>query len=280
MKRYDMDEIETPEEPTGREPEDVPADNPDVCPVEDEAVSASEATDSEDTDEEKPWWDDPSLPWKHKPTRTDFACWTWIAVVGIYGIAMLPLRTILIGWSPPMAAMITGGRTSMVATGAWTHVNGGPLILYWLVGSLSLVKFSWVYWWAGHLWGTGIIDILAGQSARAKRRADRAVRLTNRFSLLAIFLTFLPIPFPMPIVYAAIGASGTPLKRFLPPVFLISCFFQAGYLALGWWIGEPAVAIVNLYAKYMWYVMLVILIGMVGTWWWRQRTAKSSSEAE
>ena len=225
----------------------------------------------EPAEEEKPWWDDPSLPWRHKPTRADLACWAWIAVVGVYGIALMPLRAVLIGWSPPAAAMITGGRTSVVATGAWTFVHGGPIILYWLVASVSLVKFSWVYWWAGRLWGTEIIHILAGQSARAKRSADRAVRVTNRFSLLAIVLTFLPLPFPMPIVFAALGAADTPFKRFFPPVLITSAVFQAGYLALGWWIGEPAVAIVNLYAQYMWYVMLVLLVGMIVTWVWRQR---------
>ena len=230
----------------------------------------------EETPEEKPWWDDPSLPWRHKPTRQDLACWAFIAVVGIYGIALWPMRAILIGWSPPAAAMITGGRASVVATGAWAYVHGGPLILYWLVASISLIKFSWVYWWAGHLWGTEIIHILSGRSARTKKQADRAVRITNRFSLLAIFLTFLPIPFPMPIVFAAIGAAGDPLKRFLPPVFVVSCLFQAGYLALGWWIGEPAVTVVNLYAKYMWYVMLAILAGMIATWWWHRRKTPES----
>ncbi|MCL1907521.1 MAG: DedA family protein [Propionibacteriaceae bacterium] len=225
----------------------------------------------DETAQETPWWDDPSLPWKHKPTKADLACWAWIAVVSVYGLALLPLRAILIGWSPPAAAMITGGRTSVVATGAWVFVNGGPIVVYWIVASLSLVKFSWVYWWAGKLWGTGIIDLLAGQSTRAKKRAERAVRLTNRFWLLAIFLTFLPIPFPMPIVYAAIGAAGTPLKRFLPPVIIVSLIFQAGYLALGWWIGEPAVAIVNLYAKFMWYVVAGILVSMLIGWWIRNR---------
>jgi membrane protein DedA with SNARE-associated domain len=167
--------------------------------------------------------------------------------------------------------MLTGGRTSVVATGAWVRVNGGPLIVYWLVASVSLVKFAWVYWWAGHLWGTGIIELLSGQSARARKRADRAVRLTHRFWLLAIALTFLPIPFPMPIVFAAIGAAGTSLRRFLIPVVAVSCVFQAGYLAAGWWIGEPAVAVVNLYARYMWYVVLVMLVVMVVGWWWRKK---------
>ncbi|MDR2973581.1 MAG: DedA family protein [Propionibacteriaceae bacterium] len=229
--------------------------------------------------EEKPWWDDPSLPWRHKPTRADLACWIWIAVVGIWALATLPLRAILIGWNPPIAAMIMGGRSSVVAAGAWTRVYGGPLVLYWVLAALSLVKFSWVYWWAGKLWGTNIIALLSGQSARAKKRAERAVRVTNRFSLLAIFLTFLPIPFPMPIVFAAIGAAGALLKRFLPPVIAISALFQAGYLALGWWIGEPAVNLVNLYAQYMWYVTIGILVVMLVGWWLRQRRERGQSES-
>jgi membrane protein DedA with SNARE-associated domain len=234
------------------------------------AQPADETDDAQDL----PWWDDPSLPWRHKPTRADLACWIWIAVVGIYSISLLPLRPLLIGWNPPGAAMLTGGRTSVVATGAFTRVDGGPLVVYWLVAALSLVKFSWVYWWAGHLWGSDIIELLAGKSARAKRRAERAVRLTNRWALLAIFLTFLPFPLPMPIVFAAIGAAGTPLRRFLPPVLAVSAVFQAGYLALGWWIGEPAVDIVNLYAQYMWYVTAAILVGMLATWLWRRRRAR------
>jgi len=239
-------------------------------------VSENVDTPVQENTEETPWWDDPSLPWKHKPTRADLACWSWIAVVSIYALGLLPLRAILIGWSPPAAAMITGGRTSVVATGAFASVSTHPHIfwwtlLIWVVAGLSLVKFSWVYWWAGKLWGTGIIDLLAGQSPRAQKRAQRAVHLTNRFWLVAIFLTFLPIPFPMPIVYAAIGAAGTPLKRFLPPVIVCSLIFQAGYLALGWWIGEPAVKLVNLYAQFMWYVVAGILVMMLIGWWVRGR---------
>ena len=239
----------------------------------------SDLTDTKETEEEVPWWDDPALPWAHKPTRSDLACWAWIAVVGIYGIVMLPLRAVLLGLNPPIAAMITGGRSMVVATGAWVNVNGGPLFIYWIVASLSLVKFSWVYWWAGKLWGTGIIDLWAGKSDRSKRRADKAVSLANRFWVLAIVLTFLPLPFPMAIVYAAIGAAGTGLKKFLPPIFITSMVFQAGYIGLGWWIGEPAVKLMNIYAQYMWYAVLVILAVMIATWWWRSRKEKLAERA-
>jgi len=257
----------------------------------DASVAAQEgAGEGEDTDEETPWWDDPSLPWRHRPTRSDLACWAWIMIVAAYTFALMPLRAVLIGWSPPIAAMISGGRTSVVATGAWVHVNGGPswadgtvlahfpwLVLYWLVASVSLVKFSWVYWWAGRLWGTNIIQMWSGTSERSKKRADRAIRVTNRFAVVAIFLTFLPIPFPMAVVFAALGAAKMPLRRFLPPVLVISGIFQAGYLALGWWIGEPAVAVVNLYAKYMWYVFIVMVVAMIVAAVWRTRKPKPES---
>jgi membrane protein DedA with SNARE-associated domain len=228
-------------------------------------------------EEEPPWWAQPGLPWAHKPTRADLLCWGFIVVVGIYSFALLPLRPLLIGFSPPLAAVVTGGRTSVVATGAWVFVHGGPLILWWALAGLSLVKFSWVYWWAGRLWGDGILGILAGQTARSQRRAARAVRVTQRFWWLAVVLTFLPIPFPMPIVFAAIGAAHIPLRRFLVPVLASSWVFQAGYLALGWWIGEPAVKLVDLYARYMWYVTLAILVGMLASWWWKQRRDKARS---
>ncbi|MDR2896333.1 MAG: DedA family protein [Propionibacteriaceae bacterium] len=237
----------------------------------------TDPTTPEKAGQDQPWWDDPSLPWRHKPTRADVVCWAMIAAVGIWGFATIPLRAVLIGWNPPVAAMIMGGRTSVVATGAWTHINGGPLIVYWLLASISLVKFSWVYWWAGHLWGENIISLFAGQSARARRRAQRAVRVTSRWRLLAIFLTFLPVPFPMPIVFAAIGAAGVSLKRFLPPVLVCSAFFQAIYLGLGWWIGQPAVDLVNLYANYMWYFTIVLVAGMIIAWWWRSHRAKGQA---
>ncbi|MDR1213544.1 MAG: DedA family protein [Propionibacteriaceae bacterium] len=246
-----------------------------------EELETSEAVKEPERDEKEPesgpWWADPAWPWSHRPTRADLVCWIMIAVVGVYSLAIAPARAVLIGHSPPLAAAITGGRTSVVATGAWIHVRGGVLVLWWALAALSLIKFSWVYWWAGHRWGDGIITMLAGQTAWSQRRAARAVALTRRWWPLAIALTFLPVPFPMPIVYAAVGAAGIKLGRFLVPVLASSAVFQAGYLALGWWIGQPAVDLVDLYARYMWYVTLAILVGMLGLAWWRSRRRKTEA---
>ncbi len=252
-------------------PEDTEPDE--GVPSPDVRQPEAEPTPDQAKPEEQPkeWWDDPKLPWRHKPTKTDLACWAWIAVVGVYGLVMLPLRPVLLGLSPPVSAAINGGRTSVVATGAWTAVNGGPILLYWLASTLSIVKFDWIYWWAGKLWGDGIIDVFAGRSKGARRRAERAVRLTHRYDILAVALTYVPIPFPTAVVYAAVGAAGMSLKKFLTVNIAIAGIFQAIYLAIGWKIGEPAVALVKIYADYMWYVSIALLVGMLVAAWWRSR---------
>ncbi len=49
------------------------------------------------------WWEDPSLPWKHKPTPSDIACFTWLGVVAVYSIVINVLRPTLAGLAPARA---------------------------------------------------------------------------------------------------------------------------------------------------------------------------------
>lgn len=242
-------------------------------------IAVGEAAPSEPVSPEtgpKEWWDDPRLPWRHKPTRADVACYTWIAILGVYAIVMLPLRPLLLA-NPPLSAVINGGRTSVVATGAWIHVNGGPIALYWAAVTLSIVKFDWVYWWAGKLWGTAILETFTGRSKMSKRRAEIVLKFTHRYETLAVIATYLPLPLPMALIYAAVGASGMRLRKFLIIDIITAAVMQAGYLAIGWWIGEPAVRIVRIYADYSMYVTFGVLGVMLATWWWRRSRTKRSA---
>jgi membrane protein DedA with SNARE-associated domain len=242
-------------------------------------IAVGEAAPSEPDSTEtgpKEWWDDPRLPWRHKPTRADLACYTWIAILGVYAIVMLPLRPLLLA-NPPLSAVINGGRTSVVATGAWIHVNGGPIILYWAAVTLSIVKFDWVYWWAGKLWGHAILETFTGRSKMSKRRAEIVLKFTHRYETLAVIATYLPLPLPMALIYAAVGASGMRLRKFLIIDIIAAAVMQAGYLAIGWWIGEPAVRIVRIYADYSLYVTFGVLGVMLVTWWWRRSRTKRSA---
>lgn len=221
---------------------------------------------------EPEWWDDPALPWRHRPGRADIACMSAMSVVAIYALVMLPLRPVMLGLAPHLLGSL-GYRTGLVLVGALAAVGDlwWPVVL--VIGSLMAMKFDWVYWWAGRLWGRNIMDVwAANKSPRTQRRWDKVWEFTHRYETLAIIVTFLPIPLPAGVIYAALGASGTRLWKFLTVGFLSSLATTAGYMALGYWIGEPAVEVVDTYGQYLWYLSIAIIVGMVAVYWWRQRS--------
>ncbi len=221
---------------------------------------------------EREWWDDPALPWRHQPTRADIACLTALGVVAAYGLVMLPLRPVILGLAPHLLGSL-GYRTGLIMTGALASVGDPWWPLVWAVGSLMVIKFHWVYWWAGRLWGRQILDVFAkDKSERTRRRYDRAWQLTHRFDTLALVATFLPIPLPAGVIFAAVGAAGTSLRKFLTVCVLSSLTTTGAYLAIGHALGEPAVQVMDAYGRYLWYVSIAILVGMIGVAVWRSRT--------
>ena len=48
------------------------------------------------------WWDDPSLPWRHRPSRRDIVCFTWLGIATAYGIVISILRPGLLGTAPQL----------------------------------------------------------------------------------------------------------------------------------------------------------------------------------
>lgn len=227
---------------------------------------------------QKEWWDDPAMPWQHQPGRADIACMTWFGVLAVYSLILLVLRAWWIADHPDWLAMLTGGRSSVAATAARASVGEIP---HWpvvmVIASIASIKFDWVYWWAGKLWGRGIIEVWAGKSPRAKRNYARAERWALKFGWLGIFLAYVPVPLPlMAVVFVLTGASGMSVKKFLIIDFIASTLWMAGFFSLGWALGEPAVAILNQYARISGYVVIGLLAVMIFTAvrQARQRSAK------
>ena len=68
----------------------------------------------------------------------------------------------------------------------------------------------------------GLIEVWSGRSDRARKRNQRAIAFTHKYETWAIFVTYLPIPMPAAVVYAALGAAGTKLSKFLIVSFISS----------------------------------------------------------
>ena len=124
------------------------------------------------------------------------------------------------------------------------------------------MKFDALYWWAGKLWGRGLLEMVSGRSARAARNAARAERLAQRFGVLAIVVTYL-VPLPSPVVYATVGAAGMRLRTFLLVDVATAAATRGLLIWLGFSIGEPAVHVLEVVARYSWYLSIVLLVGVV-----------------
>jgi membrane protein DedA with SNARE-associated domain len=230
---------------------------------------ADSRPDEAETPAEDQWWEDPSLPWKHKPTRSDIACFAWISVVAVYSVVISILRPGLLASAPHVLASL-GSWSGAVMVGALASAGDSWWPLVWVLATVGFVKFDWVYWWAGRLWGRELIEVWSGRSPRARKINQQAERFARKYETLAIIVNFLPIPLPRAVILAVLGEAGTSLKKLLTVSLLTSVVTTGGYLGVGYWIGQPAVAAMDAYGKYLWYVSLAILVIVIANTWWKQ----------
>lgn len=228
------------------------------------AATASTSTDSS----EKEWWDQPGMPWKHEPTKAEKQCFGWMMFMGLFGLAMLPLRGWLLGLNPPLLVALMGSRSGTAALGALTSQGQAPW--YWwlclISGSLMSIKFDWVFWWAGKLWGRGMIEVWAGRSKRATRNYERAERWAHKLGWLGMFVAYVPIPLPlMQVIFVLAGATGMSWKKFMLLDFIASTTWLAIYFGFGWAVGEPAVQALKVYARYANYVAIALVVFIIGS---------------
>lgn len=196
-------------------------------------------------------------------------------LTGVYALVLLPLRPVLLGANTYLLAALGGSRTTAVTIGALAATGVGWWPLGLLLGTFGSVKFDPLYLWAGKLWGRGLIELVAGRSPRAARNAARAERLAERYGVLAILLTYV-IPLPSAVVIATVGAAGMRLRSFLMVDILGSATTRAAYIYLGYRIGQPAVDVVEVIARYSLYISLILLAGIIVNGVRRQRIAKRS----
>ncbi len=219
--------------------------------------------------ERKEWWDDPRMPWKGRPSRADLLCWAGFSLSGIIGLIMIPLRPVLLGASPLALVAITGSRSGLVTIGALSDVGRAdwwPIGL--LLGVLSSVKWDPLFWWAGLLWGRGLIEVVAGRSRWAARNADRAERLARRYAIPAVLLSYV-LPLPAAVIYATVGMAGMRLRTFLLVDLLGAGALCSLYVLLGHRLGQSAVDVVDAIARYSGYISIGLIVVIVLNAIWR-----------
>ena len=193
-----------------------------------------------------------------------------LLLVTAYGFVAIPLRAWLLGVDPALLAVITGSRPALVAVGATARVGEGPWLWPLLGGILSIVKFHWVFWWAGRLWGDAALTRVGGDSPRALRRIARAKAFVRRYQAVAIVLTYVPLPVARELVIVALGTARGRFRTFVLLDVATAAATQTVCVLLGAWLGAAAVVVVKQYALYAGWVaiaaLLVMTVAAVRSW--------------
>jgi len=207
-------------------------------------------------------WSDPRLPWNAKPRAADILCWAGIVLSGVFYWALLPFRASLVGTHPVISELLNGSTESIVAAAAFVRVGQGTMVVVLLAALVGLMKFDWLYWWAGRLWGEKLIILLSGKGQRGTKYMDRVQRWGRKFTWPAVLISYF-LPIPSAIIYVVAGWAEMSLVTFLV-LDLIGALLWAGLLAgLGYELGHHAVVVAKTISHYGLWISLAIVVPVV-----------------
>ncbi|AZA11662.1 DedA family protein [Corynebacterium gerontici] len=201
------------------------------------------------------------------PTKADYWCLGLMLVAGVYGLAIMPLRAWMLAELSrlPWLVALTGSGTGTAALGSAIKVGENLPVLWPIVlGALMLIKFNFVYCWAGKLWGRKIINMWASSSKRSARNYARAERVVDKVGPFGFFLAYLPIPLPIGlVVFTVAGIRGMKLWWFMVLNYISALLWRGAYFWFGYAVGEPAVDLLKQYAEISNYVVIAIVVFVI-----------------
>jgi len=214
------------------------------------------------------WWS--WRPWHGRPRARDLCCVLAIVVSGVYALATIPLTPALISTHPVLLELLTGSTSSIMAAGAYSDVDTKLQLALVIVAALpGIMRFDWVFWWAGRLWGHRIVAQLGQHSPRMARLAGLAESRGRRWAgPLVALAAFLPEG-ASAAVYAAAGWAGLPLLAFVLWDTLGSAAWISVVAIGGYLLGSDGVRLAELASRYAIVTVCVLLATLIAPQAWR-----------
>jgi membrane-associated protein len=204
------------------------------------------------------------LPWSGRAQRADLICWFGIAASGLYALALIPVRPLLIGHNPVLLELLTGSMTSIVTAGAFARVGQVPIALAVLAAVPGMIMFDPFFWWAGRRWGRGMLMIFAGRGRRGGRLVARAERYGRRLGWLGVVLAYY-LPIPAALLFVVAGWTGMRLVTFVL-LDVAGALLWIGLLAgLGYYLGQDAVDVAKTISHYGLWISIGLIVVIVVT---------------
>ncbi len=219
-------------------------------------------------------------PWHGKPRARDLCCVIAIAVSAVYAVAIIPLIPALIATHPVLLELLTGSNSGIVAAGAFSGVSSKLQLAVVIVAALpGLMRFDWVFWWAGRLWGHRIVEKLGHRSPRSAALARIVERRGSRFAGPLVALSaFLPGG-TSAVIYAAAGWAGLPLYLFVVFDTIGTAAWTTVLALIGHLLGREGITLAGLVSRYALVTICVLVAAMFGPHLWRAWRERSKAGA-
>lgn len=213
------------------------------------------------------------LPWDGAPSRSDKFLLGALFVIPVIYLILLPLRPMMIVSMPLALSVISGAKTVIAGAGALAAVEGHSLLLVIFLGWLGMMKFDWLWWFAGRRWGERVVQLFAN-TPTTYRRAEQIRKLPRWVLIILLILGRFP-GVPGTIVWLICGWSEMRFWVFFLCNGLGAAILSTVCACIGFAIGEPAVDLLKLIDRYSLWVSLAIIFAIVfyGVWKDKKRQA-------
>jgi membrane-associated protein len=197
-------------------------------------------------------------PWDSPMARADkVLVFSTVAIVALM-LLSLPVRPFLLATHPVALSAVTGSLSAIGAAAAFARVGDTDLWLVIAAGVFGMIKFDWLFWWAGRRWGAKGVRFFT-PPGRARRFVAR-VRSWPRWSTwLLVIAAALPGVPSVPLFLLA-GLAGMRLAIFLVLDAVGSALVAGLVGGLGYGLGQRAVDVVLTIDQYALWISIALVV--------------------
>jgi membrane-associated protein len=211
----------------------------------------------EEIEAAKQQWRD-MRPWDSPMARADKVLISSTAAIIALMLLTLPIRPFLLATHPVALSAVTGSLSAVGAAAAFARVGGTDVWLVVVAGVFGMIKFDWLFWWAGRRWGAKGVRFFT-PPGRAQRFVER-VRSWPRWSTgLLVVAAALPGVPSVPLFLLA-GLAGMRLAAFLVFDAIGSALVVGLVAGLGYRLGQTAVDVVLTIDRYALWVSIALIV--------------------
>jgi membrane protein DedA with SNARE-associated domain len=168
------------------------------------------------------------------------------------------VRPFLIATHPVALSIVTGSLSAVGSAAAFARVGGTDLWLVVVAGVIGMIKFDWLFWWAGRRWGAKGVRFLT-PPGRATRFVERVRSWPPWTTALLVVAAALPGVPSVPLFLLA-GLAGMPVAAFLVLDGIGSALVVGLVAGLGYGLGQTAVDVVLTINQYALWASIALIV--------------------